>query len=105
MESDGQTASLFPNSSGLYETTRWVVANWVEKFKEDRITMTIPVFNSAAEVIVLVAGPEKAPVVSEVLGPNAGGLKYPIQEVKPRNGIKRWMLDVTAADGIKTKQP
>jgi 6-phosphogluconolactonase len=97
MGPDGHTASLFPNSSGLLETTRWVVANWVEKFKTDRITMTFPVLNSAAEVILLVSGPEKAPLLAKVLGPATGETIYPVQGVWPRDGIKRWMLDGPAA--------
>jgi 6-phosphogluconolactonase len=102
MGPDGHTASLFPNSSALQETTRWVVANWVEKFKTDRITFTFPVLNSAAEIILLVSGAEKAPVVAEVLDRAAGAPKYPVQSVRPRNGIKRWMLDAAAAAGIGT---
>jgi 6-phosphogluconolactonase len=102
MGPDGHTASLFPNSAGLRETHRWVVANWVEKFRTDRITMTFPVLNATAEVILFVAGPEKAPVVAQVLGHANGALKYPVQAVRPRNGIKRWMLDATAAAGIST---
>jgi 6-phosphogluconolactonase len=102
MGPDGHTASLFPNSCGLLETTRWVVANWVEKLKADRITMTFPVLNSAAEVIILVAGPEKAPVLASVLDQTAGEMNYPVQGVRPRNGIKRWMLDASAAAGLGT---
>ena len=101
MGPDGHTASLFPNSSGLHENTRWVVANWVEKFKTDRITMTFPVLNAAAEVIFFVSGAEKAPVLAEVMEAAAGEPKYPIQAVRPRNGIKRWMLDASAAAGIR----
>jgi len=100
MGPDGHTASLFPNSSGLRETARWVIANWVEKFKTDRITVTFPVLNSAAEVIVLVAGEEKAPIVTKALNREAGD--YPIQAVRPIHGIKRWMLDASAAAGIRT---
>ncbi|MGD0814831.1 MAG: 6-phosphogluconolactonase [Verrucomicrobiota bacterium] len=100
MGHDGHTASLFPNSSGLHETARWVVSNWVEELKKDRITMTFPVLNSAAEVILFVSGSGKASLVAEVLGQPVNGLKYPIQEVRPRNGIKRWMLDTKAAAGI-----
>jgi len=100
MGPDGHTASLFPNSAALQETTRWVVANWVEKFKTERITMTFPVLNSAAEVIVFVSGTEKAPIVAEAMDRRAGEPKYPVQSVRPRNGIKRWMLDAAAAGGI-----
>jgi 6-phosphogluconolactonase len=102
MGPDGHTASLFPNSTGLNERTRWVVANWVDKFQTDRITMTFPVLNAASEVIVFVAGPEKASLLAEVLDPGAAGTKYPVQEVKPRNGLKRWMLDAAAASAIAT---
>jgi 6-phosphogluconolactonase len=104
MGPDGHTASLFPKSSGLNEKTRWVVANWVEKFQTDRITMTFPVLNAAAEVVVFVSGPEKASLVAAVLDPGAALRKYPIQEIKPRNGLKRWMLDSAAAAAIPTLQ-
>ena len=101
MGPDGHTASLFPNSSALLDTTRWVVSNWVEKFKSERITVTFPVLNSAAEVIFFVAGPEKAPVLAEVLDQAPGETRYPVQSVRLRNGIKRWMLDPSAAARIR----
>ena len=96
MGPDGHTASLFPDSAALNEPTRWVVANWVEKFQTDRITLTFPVLNSAAEAILFVSGPEKAALLAEILQLD-GAQKYPVQKVKPHNGIKRWMLDASAA--------
>ncbi|MGP8235922.1 MAG: 6-phosphogluconolactonase [Limisphaerales bacterium] len=105
MGRDGHTASLFPNSPGLHESARWVVANRLAILNtdqnKDRITMTFPVLNSAAEVILFVRGLEKAPVVTEILSQTTSGSKYPVQEVRPRNGTKRWMLDIAAAAGIR----
>jgi 6-phosphogluconolactonase len=97
MGPDGHTASLFPDTSALRETNRWMVANWVEKFKAYRITITFPVLNNAAEVILFVAGFEKASMVAEVLERTAHAPQYPVQMVQPHNGIKRWMLDEAAA--------
>jgi 6-phosphogluconolactonase len=100
MGPDGHTASLFPESPALLETDRWVVANWVERFKTHRITVTFPVLNNAREVLFLVAGAAKAPVVAEVFEPTPGGPKYPVQRVAPRSGTKRWMLDEAAASRL-----
>jgi 6-phosphogluconolactonase len=100
MGPDGHTASLFPESLALQETHYWVVANWVETSKTHRITMTFPVLNNAAEVIVLVAGNAKAPIVAEILAQTATAPKYPVQSVKLRSGTKRWMLDKAAASQL-----
>src|SRR5262249_37317181 len=82
---------LISEQPALDEKPRWVVPNWVEKFQTDRITMTFPVLNNAAEVILFVSGQEKAALLAKALDPAADGMKYPVQGVKPRNGIKRWM--------------
>src|SRR5262249_758608 len=100
MGPDGHTASLFPNSAGLQETSRWVVANWVSKFETYRITMTFPVLDSAGEIILIVAGSEKPTAVAEVLHVGTDPQKYPVQQVRPAHGIKRWFLDASAAARI-----
>jgi 6-phosphogluconolactonase len=60
MGANGHTASLFPGTAAVHEQTRCVVAPWVEEMKSDRITLTPPVTNNAAEVIFFVTGIEKA---------------------------------------------
>jgi len=93
---DGHTASLFPGSAALKETSRLVVANWVEKFKSYRITFTYPVINHAAEVAFIVSGKSKAQVMQEVLA-YAPGKAYPAQQVRPQAGRLLWILDRDAA--------
>src|SRR5271166_3507679 len=66
MGPDGHAASLFPETSALEEKSRLVVANWVEKLKTSRITLTLPVLNSARCVAFLVSGADKAAALHEV---------------------------------------
>jgi 6-phosphogluconolactonase len=95
---DGHTASIFPGSEVLHETTHLVAAPWVEKLKSYRITMTLPLLNNGASVLFLVGGSEKAEIVKTVLeGPEV----YPAQAVKPTNGELIWMLDKAAAGRLE----
>lgn len=91
---DGHTASLFPDSAGLKEQSRLVIANWVEKFKTHRITFTFPVLNSAADVMFLSSGANKADMVKQILEGHSP--PYPAQQVQPE-GRLLWMLDGDAA--------
>src|SRR5437588_12027489 len=98
---DGHTASLFPNTAALNETKLLVVANWVEKFKANRITFTYPVLNNAACVIFLVNGADKADMVRTVL--EDGRADLPSQRVHPVNGRLLWLLDKGAASKLSKK--
>jgi len=100
MGPDGHTASLFPESKGLAENERWVIANWVEKFKSSRITFTYPVLNTAREVYLLVAGPDKADMLYSVLVQHREQVVYPVQQVQPLDGNKVWLLDEAAASKL-----
>jgi 6-phosphogluconolactonase len=100
MGPDGHTASLFPGSKGLEEKERWVIANWVEKFKSARITFTFPVLNAARTVLLLVAGADKTDMLHAVLVANRGRPVYPVQEVQPLDGAKVWLLDRAAAERL-----
>ena len=106
MGPDGHTASLFPHTTGLKETGRWVVVNYVPKFATDRVTFTVPLLNKAREVLFLIAGTDKAEPLHEVLeGPPNSDL-YPSQLVKPAGSLVFFVdraaaAKLTTADGGK----
>jgi len=97
MGDDGHTASLFPNSPALSETTAWVAANWVEKFNAFRITLTLPAINHAAHIIFLVTSCGKALRLSEVLSNESESAQLPSQLIRPIGGSLEWLVDKAAA--------
>jgi 6-phosphogluconolactonase len=99
MGDDGHTASLFPGSEALNEKTKWVVTTKLERLSQDRVTLTVPVFNHAAQVIFLVAGKEKAIRLAEVLREQSAPdlpaqLIHPVDET---DGTLEWLVDRAAA--------
>jgi 6-phosphogluconolactonase len=97
MGPDGHTASLFPGSAALDETTALVTANWVEKFKSHRITFTFTLLNAASEVIFLAAGGDKTEMLRNILRGDPSGQTYPAQDVRPSDGQLTWMVDEAAS--------
>jgi len=93
---DGHTASLFPETSALEVHDRWIVANPVLKLDTIRVTLTVPVINTARAVVFLVAGEDKAEAVKEILEGDADPRAYPAKLVQPPGGPK-WMVDQSAA--------
>jgi len=101
MGPDGHTASLFPHSAALTAHEQIVVANYVEKFKGFRITLTAATINNARNVTFLAAGTDKAEALKSVLeGPYEPDL-YPSQMIHPVNGTLLWMVDEAAASLLK----
>ncbi len=94
---DGHTASLFPGTDALHNTTDLVTAPFVQKFDARRITMTAPALNNAAVVAFLVAGADKAGVLHDVLDGPRQPDTLPAQLIAPANGTLLWMLDEAAA--------
>ena len=97
---DGHTASLFPETAALQEKSRLVVANWVEKLKTCRITLTLPALNAGRRIAFLVSGTDKAAVLHEVLEGNAPAEKYPSKLVRPEDGKVIWFIDRAAASEL-----
>ncbi|MGD2216983.1 MAG: 6-phosphogluconolactonase [Gemmatimonadales bacterium] len=96
MGTDGHTASLFPGSEALEERHRLAVAHWVEELGGHRITLTPPVLNSAACILFLVTGGEKAETLREVLEGAADPPRYPVQLIRPEGGELLWYIDKQA---------
>lgn len=97
---DGHTASLFPETAALRETSRLVVANWVERLKTWRITLTLPVLNSARVAAFLVSGIHKAGILHEVFEGKAPDERYPCRLVRPKDGKLMWFVDRAAASEL-----
>jgi len=89
MGPDGHTASLFPGTEALAESTLNVVPNFVPKFNTWRITFTYPLINAARHVCFLLQGADKKPIVDQIL---AGQGEYPAARVCPADGRVTWLL-------------
>jgi 6-phosphogluconolactonase len=97
MGPDGHTASLFPRTAAIHETGRTVTANHVPQMNTWRITLTWPVINAARSVFFLIAGTDKAEVLSEVLTGPRDVERLPSQLIRPSSGILTLILDKAAA--------
>ncbi|HSV62501.1 MAG TPA: 6-phosphogluconolactonase [Chthoniobacterales bacterium] len=86
---DGHTASLFPGTAALEETSRKVVANFVPKFNTWRLTFTYPLINQARHVCFLANANKNAALLEEILG---GDQQFPAARVAPMNGGLTWIL-------------
>jgi 6-phosphogluconolactonase len=92
---DGHTASLFPGSPVLKEIFRPVAAvHAAAAAIPERITLTFPALNAAAQVVFLVEGAEKAKAVKAVV---VDGALLPAGIVRPADGRLAWLLDRAAA--------
>jgi 6-phosphogluconolactonase len=97
MGPDGHTASLFPRSAAIHETSRLAVANHVDNKDAWRLTLTWPVINQAASVFFLIGGTDKAVVLNEVMQGPRDVERLPSQLIEPASGILTLLLDNAAA--------
>ncbi len=86
---DGHTASLFPDTAGLDETRRRVIANFVPKLSSWRLTFTFPLINHARQICFLVNATKNADLVERVL---RGDPQLPASRVVPTVGKVTWIL-------------
>ena len=100
---DGHTASLFPGSPALDEHERLVVATCVPKLAAWRITLTPPVLRGARNVMFLVAGPDKAAVLRDVLDGPYDPHRLPAQLARPQDGDLIWLVDEAAASLLRQR--
>jgi 6-phosphogluconolactonase len=75
---DGHTASLFPGSPALDETTREVLPVIGPKPPPQRLTMTFPLINASQHVLFLVPQSDKRAIAEAIIG---GDKRYPAARV------------------------
>jgi 6-phosphogluconolactonase len=96
MGNEGHTLSLFPGTKVLHETQRIVARNWVGKLYTERITLTAPAANAAANIVFMVTGSDKACALKAVLeGPHEPD-QLPAQMIQPSQGALSWLIDAAA---------
>lgn len=98
---DGHIASLYPHSTGLAERERRAIP--AEARLEplvDRVTMTIPVLESASLVVFFVAGAERADAVRRAFT-EPPSEATPASLVRSRNGETVAILDPAAAQELR----
>src|SRR6218665_3548032 len=95
MGEDGHTASLFPGHAALEEKQRRVLAVVGPKPPPWRMTLTLPVLQSARKVLGLVNGAGKRDIVARI----RAGEELPAARVTQA----QWMMDTAAAgqDDVK----
>jgi 6-phosphogluconolactonase len=98
---DGHTASLFPGTEALKEKKQLAVAVVPEQAKHNRITLTLPVINSAKNIIFLAHGREKSVVIKRVIEERDTSL--PASLVKPGRGRLIFLLDCDAGSLLTGK--
>jgi 6-phosphogluconolactonase len=97
MGPDGHTASLFPGTDAVRETTRLVAAPWVEAQRSHRITLTPRAINPAARILFLVSGKDKAKTLRDVVEGEERPDLLPAQAIHPREGALLFLADREAA--------
>lgn len=96
---DGHIASLFPHSKMLNTMETLVAAEFISVLQSWRISLTLPAINNAKYIALLVANPNKAHVLTQVLSDQTSQNPYPIEMINPK-GQFEWFLDDATAEKI-----
>jgi 6-phosphogluconolactonase len=99
---DAHTASLFPGKPAVQENHRLAVGVPEAGMEPQvpRMSLTLPLFNAAREVVFLVAGADKAAAVRRAFSRPADD-GAPAAHVRPGAGTLTVVLDEAAAAGLE----
>ncbi|XP_039131373.1 probable 6-phosphogluconolactonase 1 [Dioscorea cayenensis subsp. rotundata] len=103
--SNGSIASLFPHHPALEQSDDWIT--YITDASEpppERITFTLPVINSASNVVVLATGEDKATAMHFAVddsGEEFDASAVPACLVRPVDGKLVWFMDMLAASKLQ----
>ena len=98
---NSHTASLFPHTPVLHDTTPGVKEVWLEDQQVWRITLNAPLINDGRHIAFLVYGEGKAIAVHHVLEDAEDIDEYPAQLIDSITGETVWFLDEAAAADLE----
>ena len=93
---DGHTASLFSTES--IKDGHWVYPVYVKKLKSWRITLTFSIINNSHDIMFLVIGKDKSPIVAEIYF-NPARAVLPVSQITAIHEI-HWFIDYDAGSLI-----
>lgn len=96
MGEDGHTASLFPGTEALKETSHLVIPNHVPQQDTWRMTFTYTLINAAKQAAIYVLGEKKKERLSAVLHPKPENPPFPIQKIGTSKHPALWIVDKDA---------
>ena len=94
---DGHTASIFPDSLNLLESSALAAVSRHPQSGQYRISLTGQVINNARNVFFLVTGASKAVVVDKILRRKTESKQFPAAYIKPVTSKPSWFLDNDSA--------
>ena len=100
MGSDGHTASLFPGSPLQHTHPAVAVTADYDGRPANRVTLTAEVFNTAAQIIFLVTGANKADTLAAIIEGPPKLEQLPAQRIQPNTGHLTWLIDEAAAQKL-----
>ncbi len=90
---DGHTASLFPNSGALQETSRLVAHTQTEQFAiKDRLTITFPLILKSKQLLVLLKGSEKRTILEAIQKPSTTITTLPAKKLLEHSNLSAFLL-------------
>ncbi len=99
---DGHTASLFPGAPVLEETIRLAAPVPMDEIRRPRITLTLPVINHGKQILFLVVGKNKAPVLKKVV--DGEDTSLPASMVHPHKGKLIFVADREASSRLSLER-
>lgn len=98
---DGHFGSIFPGTRAVTELSGRVLIYEVPQLNRERMTLTIPVFNHARNVVFLVSGAAKADALHNHFHAEYRPSTYPTQNIKMVDGTLTWLVDTAAASRLE----
>ena len=97
---DGHTASIFPKDEKVIQSAKICEVAEHPQTGQQRITLTLPVINSADRISFLVTGTGKSKIIKEILSTTDTEKIYPAAMIQSNKNAVEWYMDKDAASSI-----
>ena len=98
---DGHIASIFPGSVFKNSPSQFCGTTTHPDTGQNRISLSLLVINASKRITVMVAGQDKAAIVSRILNSPSENRGLPAGKIRPLTGNVEWALDELAASQLE----